>query len=119
MAAAHRSSRPLPWMIFGIGGFLVAFLFPVHIFIYGIALPLGWLPAPSYQSTLALVHSPITRIYLGLLLIFAFWHAGYRMRDTLCDALAMRHVDTVVAATCFAFSLAGTIATIVTLCYVP
>jgi len=119
MSAAHRSNRPLPWMVFGIGGFLVAFFFPVHIFVYGIALPLGWVPAPSYQSTVAPVHSPLTRIYLGVLLIVAFWHAGYRIRDTLCDALAMRQVDTIVAAACFAFALVGTIATIVALCYVP
>jgi fumarate reductase subunit D len=119
MAAAHRSNRPLPWMVFGIGGFLVAFLFPVHIFVYGIALPLGWLPAPSYQSTLALVRSPVTRIYVGILLILAFWHAGYRIRDTVCDALAMRRVDTIVAAVCFAFALVGTIATIVALCAIP
>ena len=106
-------------MVFGIGGFLVAFFFPVHVFVYGIALPLNWLPTPSYRSTLALVHSPITRIYLGILLILAFWHAGYRVRDTLCDAFAMRHVDTVVAVTCFGFAMAGTIATIVALSYVP
>ena len=117
--AAPRSNRPLPWMVFGIGGFLVAFFFPVHILIYGIALPLGWLASPDYPSTVALVHSPITRIYLGILLTFAFWHAGYRIRDTLCDAFAMRHVDTVVAATCFAFALAGTIVTIVALCALP
>ena len=106
-------------MVFGIGGFLVAFFFPVHIFVYGIAMPLGWLPSPSYQSTVALVHSPITRIYLVILLTFAFWHASYRIRDTVCDALAMRHADTLVAAVCFAFALAGTILTIVALCYVP
>ena len=106
-------------MVFGIGGFLVAFLFPIHIFIYGIALPLGWLPAPDYQSTLALVHSPITRIYLGILLVFAFWHASYRFRDALCDALAMRRADTVVAALSFAFALAGSILTIVLLCVIP
>jgi fumarate reductase subunit D len=117
--ASHRSNRPLPWMVFGIGGFLVAFFFPVHIFIYGIALPLGWLSPPGYQSTVALAHSPITRIYLGILLIFAFWHAGYRLRDTLCDALVIRQVDVVVAAVCFGFALFGTVATIVALCYLP
>jgi fumarate reductase subunit D len=119
MTAAYRSNRPLPWMLFGVGGFLVAFFFPVHIFVYGIALPLGWLPAPDYRSTVALVHSPITRIYLGIVLIMAFWHAGYRIRDTLCDALAMRQADTIVAATCFAFASAGTVATIVALCCLP
>jgi fumarate reductase subunit D len=106
-------------MVFGVGGFLVAFFFPVHIFIYGIALPLGWLPSPSYESTVALVHSPIVRIYLGILLISAFWHAGYRIRDTVCDAFAMRHIDTLVAAVFFAFALAGTILAIVALCALP
>ncbi|GEM_PF-1933414 len=119
MATLNRSNRPLPWMVFGVGGFLVAFFFPVHIFIYGIALPLGWLPTPSYRSTLELVHYPITRIYLGILLVMAFWHAAYRLRDTVCDAFAMRQVDTIVAAACFAFALAGSIATIVALWAVP
>jgi fumarate reductase subunit D len=113
----RRSNRPLPWMAFGIGGFLVAFLFPVHVFIFGIALPLHWFAWPSYQSTRTLVSHPGTRIYLGILLVFAFWHAGYRIRDTVCDTFAMRHVDTVVASLCFAFALAGTITTIVILSY--
>ena len=77
----HRSNRPLPWLLFGIGGFLAAFLFPVHIFLYGIAMPLGWLHDPGYQSTLDLLRLPLTRVYLGILLILAFWHAFYRIRD--------------------------------------
>jgi fumarate reductase subunit D len=106
-------------MVFGIGGFLVAFFFPVHIFVYGIAMPLGWLPSPTYQSTLALVHSPLTRIYLGVLLLFAFWHAAYRIRDTVCDAFAMRQVDTIVAATCLAFAIAGSVLTMIALFAIP
>jgi fumarate reductase subunit D len=106
-------------MLFGIGGFLVAFLFPVQILLYGIAMPLGLLPWPSYRSTLTLVQCPLTRIYLGVLLIFAFWHAGYRIRDTVCDAFAMRHVDVFVAALCFAFATVGTVLTIALLCYIP
>ncbi|HKV54477.1 MAG TPA: fumarate reductase subunit FrdD [Candidatus Binataceae bacterium] len=117
--ASHRSNRPLAWMLFGIGGFLVAFFFPVHIALYGIVMPAGLLRWPSYHSTLALVHHPLTRIYLGFMLVFAFWHAGYRIRDTVCDAFAMRHVDILVAAICFAFATVGTVLTIATLCYLP
>ena len=115
----HRSHRPLPWMAFGLGGFLVAFFFPVHIFIYGMALPLGWVPTPSYASALHLLEAPLTRIYLGILLIFALWHAGYRIRDTICDAFNVRSLDVVILALCFGGALVGSITTIWLLCHVP
>jgi fumarate reductase subunit D len=115
----HRSHRPLPWMAFGIGGFLVAFFFPVHIFLFGIALPLGWFRTPSYPSALHLLHAPATRIYLGILLIFAFFHAGYRIRDTICDAFDVRSLDTVIMALCFGAALAGSLYTIALLASVP
>jgi fumarate reductase subunit D len=117
--ADKRSNRPLPWLLFGIGGFLTAFFFPIHIFLYGIALPLGWLPDPGYRSTLELVHLPLTRIYLGVLLILAFWHAFYRIRDTICDAFDVRPLDVPIAAVCYAGAITGTIATVVILILVP
>ena len=106
-------------MAFGIGGFLVAFFFPVHIFLFGIALPLGWFRTPSYPSALHLLHAPATRIYLGILLIFAFFHAGYRIRDTICDAFDVRSLDTVIMALCFGAALAGSLYTIALLASVP
>jgi fumarate reductase subunit D len=117
--SSHRSNRPIAWMAFGIGGFLVAFFFPVHIFLFGIAQPLGLVRDPGYQSMLDLVHAPLTRLYLAVLLIFAFWHAAYRLRDTICDAAAMRQLDIVVAAVCYGGAIAGTIATVVMLLRVP
>jgi fumarate reductase subunit D len=116
---ANRSNRPLPWLLFGVGGFLTAFLFPIQILLYGIAMPLGWLPDPGYQGTLELVHLPLTRIYLGILLILAFWHAFYRIRDTICDAFDVRQLDILIAAVCYAGAIAGTIATVVILLRVP
>jgi succinate dehydrogenase subunit D len=116
---AYRSNRPLPWMLFGIGGFLVAIFFPIHILLYGIVLPLGWLPYPTYESTLRLLEAPGTRVYLGIILVFAFWHSAYRIRDTICDAFDVRQLDILIAALCYAGATAGTIATIVLLCYVP
>jgi len=116
---SHRSHRPLPWMAFGLGGFLVAFFFPAHIFIYGIAQPLGLLPTPSYASTLHLLEAPLTRIYLGVLLISAFWHAAYRLRDAICDAFDVRSLDTVIWALSFGGAIVGSLVTIVLLCRVP
>jgi fumarate reductase subunit D len=106
-------------MAFGIGGFLVAFFFPVHIFLFGMALPFKWFNTPDYVSALHLLHAPATRIYLGILLIFAFFHAGYRIRDTLCDAFDVRSLDRIILAACFGAALAGSIYTIALLASVP
>ncbi len=117
--AAHRSNRPLAWMTFGIGGFLVAFFFPIHILLTGFLLPLGFLPDPGQASLLRLLEHPLTQIYLAFLLIFAFWHAAYRLRDLICDMLHIRQLDTVVMALCYAAATAGSIATIALLVQVP
>jgi fumarate reductase subunit D len=117
--AAHRSHRPLAWLMFGTGGFLVAFFFPIHIVLTGLAQPLGLVPTPSRASMLTLLEHPLTRLYLAILLIFAFWHAAYRLRDTICDAFDMRQLDVVVVSICYAGAAIGTIATIVLLIHVP
>src|SRR5260370_7474329 len=86
---AHRSNRPLGWLLFGTGGFLVAFFLPVHVLLYGLLMPLGFVPDPGYQATLELLRAPLTRIYLFFLLTLAFFHAGYRIRHTLCATLGV------------------------------
>jgi fumarate reductase subunit D len=116
---AQRSNRPLAWILFGTGGFLVAFFFPIHIALTGILQPLGFVPSPDRQSMLTLLEHPITRLYLAVLLIFAFWHAGYRLRDTICDAFGVRSIDTVVMALCYGGATVATIATLWLLVCVP
>jgi len=99
-------------MAFGIGGFLVAFCFPVHILLTGFLVPLGLLPDPGRESMLHLLNQPLTRIYLAFLLIFAFWHAAYRLRDLLCDMFGVRRVDVLVAAACYGAAIVGSVAVI-------
>jgi fumarate reductase subunit D len=120
MTTAHsRSHRPLVWLLFGTGGFLVAFFFPIHILLSGLLQPLGVLPDPGQARLLALLRHPITRIYLGVLLVFAFWHAAYRLRDTICDALSVRQIDLVIVWSCYAAATVATVATVVLLVDVP
>jgi len=119
MTAHSRSNRPLAWLLFGTGGFLVAFFFPIHILLTGILQPLGVLRDPGQASLLTLLESPLTRLYLAVLLICAFWHAAYRLRDTICDALAMRQIDLVIVSLCYAGATIASVATIVLLIRVP
>ena len=119
MAHAHRSHRPLAWVMFGTGGFLVAFFFPIHILLTGILQPLGFVPTPDRQSMLKLLEQPLTRIYLAVLLIFAIWHAAYRLRDTICDVFGVRPLDKIVMALCYFGATAVTIAIVTVLVTVP
>ena len=117
--SAHRSHRPLAWLLFGTGGFLVAFFFPIHILLTGLLQPLKLIPTPGQPAMLALLKHPLTRLYLAVLLIGAFWHAAYRLRDMICDAFGVRQLDVVIVALCYAAATVGSIAALVLLIQVP
>ena len=105
--------------MFGTGGFLVAFFFPIHILLTGILQPLGVVPSPDRQSMLTLLENPLTRIYLAALLIFAIWHAAYRLRDLICDLFGVRPLDKVVMMVCYLGATAVSIAAAALLIGVP
>jgi fumarate reductase subunit D len=117
--SAHRSNRPLGWLAFGTGGFLIAFLLPIQVFLYGIAIPLGLIADPGYQSTLDLLRQPLTRIYLFVLISFALFHAAYRAKDTLVDILDVRKIEIVFAYLCYGGAIVGTVAALWLLYWVP
>lgn len=112
---ARKSHRPLPWLAFGTGGFLVAFLLPIHVLIYGLLIPLGIVTDPGYISTLHLLQAPLTRVYLFILITLALLHAAYRLKDLVCDLLGTRHLETLMGVIFYSGVLAGTIAAIVLL----
>ncbi|HTT77183.1 MAG TPA: fumarate reductase subunit FrdD [Candidatus Binataceae bacterium] len=117
--SAKRSNEPIVWFLFGLGGFFAAFFLPVHVLFYGLLFPFKALPDPGYGPTLALLRYPLTRIYLGLLLTFCFFHAAHRIRLTLSDVFDMRHLNVVLAFLCYGSAIAGTIILIWQLVVVP
>ncbi len=119
MAHTQRSHRPVFWVLFGTGGFLVAFFYPIHILLSGLLQPLRLVPSPDRSQLLTLLENPLTRIYLAALLIFAIWHAAYRIRDTLCDLLGIRPLDEVVMGLCYIGASAVTVAVGWLLIFVP
>jgi succinate dehydrogenase subunit D len=112
---AKRSSESLPWSLFGAGGFVVAFVFPVHILLFGIAIPLGWVTAPSQAALLALLHNPLTRLYLFGFCALGLLHAAHRLRFTLSDMLRLKHLDTCLGVCAYGAALVGVAVTIVLL----
>lgn len=109
--SAKRTNDPFWWSLFGAGGTLSAFFIPVHVFLFGIAIPLGWFASPDYESLLQLARHPISRIYLFALIAFSLFHWAHRFRYTLYDGLMLKHLETYIFTFCYGTALLGTLIT--------
>ena len=101
--------EPFLWALFSGGGVVAAFLIPVHLFLFGLAFPLGWLQGPSYENLLALVKLPLTRIYLFVLCSLPLFHWAHRFKYTLYDGLQIKHLNELINTFCYGGAIAGTL----------
>ncbi len=104
-----RSNEPLLWVLFSVGGVVAAFLIPIHLFLLGLAFPLGWIQPPAYPSLLALVKLPITRFYLFVLCFFSLFHWAHRFRYTLYDGLQIKHLNELIFPFCYGGAIIGSV----------
>ncbi len=77
-----RSNEPIVWSLFAAGGMVAALFLPVTVVLIGFAVPLGWLDAERLWEV---VHHPLGRIFLFVLIALSLFHAGHRLRFTLVD----------------------------------
>jgi fumarate reductase subunit D len=103
-----RPLTPILWSVFSAGGTIAALFFPVHLFLLGLAFPLGWLRAPRYETLYDLVGHPGTRLYLFVLISLPLFHWAHRFRYTLYDGLQLYHLTRFIAVLCYGSALAGT-----------
>ena len=106
---------PFMWLVFIVGGTIAAFLFPVHLFLNGLAFPLGWLDAPSYEALRVLVANPVTRLYLFVVISLPLFHWAHRFRYTLYDGLQLYHLTMFIAVLCYGAALGGSVVAAYTL----
>lgn len=104
-----RYNEPFLWALFSVGGVVSAFLIPVHLFLFGLAFPLGWLEPTSYESLRALMRFPLTRLYLFVLCSLPLFHWAHRFRYTLYDGLQVKHLNEVITVFCYGGAVLGTI----------
>jgi len=107
--SSKRTNDPFWWALFGAGGTVSAFLIPVHVILFGIAIPLGWLAAPGYESLVELARHPITRIYLFVLISLSLFHWAHRFRYTLYDGLMLKHLEIYIFTFCYGAAIIGSI----------
>ncbi len=104
-----RSNEPFLWLLFSAGGVVAAMVIPIHLFLFGLAFPLGWLNGPSYQSLLELLKNPMTRLYLFVVCTLSLFHWAHRFRYTLYDGLQIKHLDELINAFCYGGAIVGTV----------
>ena len=105
-----RSNQPVPWLLFGAGGMLSALIGAMLVFITGIALPLGILPADllSYENMLAFDRHWAGKAFVWVVISLFLWHAAHRIFHSLHDLGV--HSKTPSAIACYGVALTGTLA---------
>jgi fumarate reductase subunit D len=106
---AKQSNEPVLWALFSAGGVFAAFVIPVHLFLLGLAFPLGWISAPSYEYLHALVRLPLARLYVFVLCFLALFHWAHRFRYTLYDGLQIKHLNELIFFCCYGGAILGTV----------
>lgn len=104
-----KTIEPFWWSLFGAGGTIAAVFLPVLLFLNGIAIPLGWIDAPSYEHLLQLLKNPITRLFLFGVIALPLFHWAHRFRFTLYDGLQLKHLNAIIAVFCYGGAMVGTL----------
>ena len=102
-----RHPEPLLWMLFSAGGVMSGMLMPILVLVLGIAIPLGWVGAPSYAHMLGILGNPLTKLALLALCVLSLFHWAHRFRHTLYDGLQIKHLNEVIAAVSYGAAVAG------------
>jgi fumarate reductase subunit D len=100
--------EPLLWMLFSAGGVTSAMLMPALALLFGIAIPLGWIAAPSHEHMLVVLGHPVTRLVLFGLCALSLFHWAHRFRHTLYDGLQIKHLNELIALLCYGVAIGGT-----------
>jgi fumarate reductase subunit D len=107
-----RHPEPMLWMLFSVGGVVSALLMPILLFLFGLAIPLGWIAPPSPERMAALVTNPLVRLVLFTLCVLSLFHWAHRFRHTLYDGLQIKHLNEVIALLSYGIAVAGSIAAV-------
>lgn len=114
-----RKLTPLLWGLFSAGGTLAALLFPMHLFLTGVAIPLGWVHPPRYAYVLSMMKHPLVRLYFFALVSLPLFHWAHRFRYTLYDGLQIKHLTLLIVTLCYGSALVGTALTAYLLWNIP
>ncbi|MEV6140528.1 fumarate reductase subunit D [Nocardia sp. NPDC051990] len=103
----RKSLEPFAWLLFSVGGMAAALLIPVLLFLFGLAFPLDWLPAPDHAYLFSVLRHPVTRLVLFGLCVLALFHWAHRFRYMLQDGLRLGQFSALVILVCYGGAIIG------------
>jgi fumarate reductase subunit D len=112
---ARRSPEPVLWLLFSGGGVMAAVFLPVLVFLFALALPLGWFAAPDHARALGLLGHPLVALVLLGVCVLALFHWAQRFRYTLFDGLKLKRHQRVINAVVYTLAVLGSLAALVVL----
>lgn len=115
----RRTMEPFLWLLFSAGGVLSAMFLPVLIFLFGVAIPLGWLAAPDLDHLRGLLNNPLTSLVVLALSVLSMFHWAQRFRYTLFDGLKLKNHQQLINIACYTVALVGSVAAAIVLWQVP
>ena len=116
MSTSHkRTSEPFWWSLFGAGGVIAALFVPVLLFLFGLAMPLGWIEPLTYEDAKELAGHPLSRLFLFVVISLPMFHWAHRFRFTLYDGLQIKHLNLLVALFCYGSAVVVTVAAAIVL----
>ena len=101
--------EPFWWALFMAGAGVIGLLFPIHIFVQGIALPVGVVnPLGTATHLSNLLGNPIVKLYLFVLISLPLFHWAHRFRYFLFD-LGLHGGRKALEWICYGLAVLGTI----------
>ena len=106
MKPMAKSNEPAFWSLFSAGGVVAALFVPVTLILTGFAVPAGWI---REQDLLILIHHPLTRGYLFVLISLPLFHWAHRFRYAAVD-LGLKGLGVGLPIVCYGGAILGTAA---------
>jgi fumarate reductase subunit D len=107
--------EPVLWLLFSAGGVMSALFLPVLVFLFALAVPLGWIEEPGRDRLLGLLGHPLTALVLLGVCVLSLLHWAQRFRYTLFDGLRLKAHERLINASVYALALLGSAAAAVVL----
>jgi fumarate reductase subunit D len=102
----RQAPEPFLWLLFSSGGLVAAFLIPILLLLFGLAVPLG-LVTVDHEHLRAVVGHPLTRLVLFGVCVLCLFHWAHRFRYTVYDGLQVK--SRLIIVICYGGAIVGTV----------
>ena len=96
-----RTYEPFWWTLFSAGGTIAAFVLPVLMLVFGVAVPMGWMKPITYSDIFVLVDNLLIRLILFGVISLSMFHWAHRFRYTLYEGLQLHRFKAVILYACY------------------